>query len=1537
MNPLNYLRRVAVTIFAMACLAFWANAQSTWSQEYVPGEVIVKFKGESGVVMKANAKGRFTTSGKKSLDTRLSELGIETSEQLMPLTGALPSMQKAPSRKLASGRVIEKVDLSKLYCLSFDKVRSVEEMVEHLSALPEVEYAEPNYIVRALASSEEYMSDPLTTQQWSLKECNLPQLWDMPMVDNRRPVIAILDTGVEITHPDLKENIWTNEFEANGAMFADDDNNGYSDDLHGWDFIAKTAVIESGNDNNGHGTHCAGIAAARGNNGIGIVGANPDAYIMVVRVLDDMGQGDIATTIKGIDYALASGADILSMSFGREGYPSMTEERALLNASFDAVCCAAAGNDGKDINGGTVDEPTLFSPAAIETVIGVMASNPEHQRAGFSNYDSDGAFFSKYPSFYNYDVMVPGQGILSTFLGGTYSIKNGTSMACPFIAGTISRILQVGGYQKIRDYGFHGDLSMSRKDGTEVFDALRVLEFDETTRGAELVFSQLIIDDKEFGNGDSRLDAGEIVDIYPVLKSLWGPVNADLTISCELDVNMLPGCCEFIENNVDFGWHLNTRGSATSKNPIRLKIGDKVNNLYNLKLRFFAKSELGHNTNIDASFDISNIVRIGGLIDEDMVLYPDKSYLIDNRIDVIDGAFFKVMPGTTLLFDETNPASRSEIRASNGGRIELIGAKDSLITIKVLYAGSGFRNSHGIKPDDDRSSLKMEYVNFELENSRGSFEVNNGQLHQRKHIIVDLSGTDKGSNISGLYINYINIHNYQGIPGGLFHNYVPDWLLKYDTFNNGDVKNINYGNFIALNFQNTQLKYKSERPSYFGSNREDIIRGHIFDSLHPTQPTIGIGKYDLSNRFSRPISAAHGIVWKVLVDDIEVGDDFENLPPLGVGKHKVEVYFSKPMDRLYTPEISMGLERPFTQTVIGEDGSWRSEEMPTQRFINLAELSTDDDNVHINYWGDSEYEIVAPHESNGGTGLPGTGTIQASFDNLNAYIEMGEECDAFEMGGRPIWKRLVLRPNEEFIIERARWEETGSYVDNWSSSDETVANVSRTSDGKVKITTKNVGASDICWTYQNGSSESPELLHTINLVVETNPEPQIILPCSKIDAGTGHLTYLSSLVYYGNSVDVYTAYITLDGKENIDGVNRIRVSSARDNDGFEIPQECYRFDVMVQASGSFSSGFMAETGPGKVLLNWEEDNLELDDFLGYNMYRYTTHKDETGKVLSSDTIRINRQLITEKTYVDYDVEPNTTYYYYYKKMRTDFSEHAASKVVAATPRSVGKGDANASGNVDVADVVTEVNYMVGRDPKPFIFDAADVNDDAEVDILDVVGTVNIIMAPAGQSYDVAVQSVATYTVEDGVLYVDSPVELAGMQAELSGNRATTTISVLQALRGMENTGEWVSDEAYRFLAFSLSGRTLGAGRHALLEIGSANIDELILVDAAGNRIMAIKGTHSGISSVVLQQMKTPTPNPFVDVIDVPVLIGTDGDHAVELSLVDLSGAKVFSHNTTLGFGEHKVRINAGSLQSGFYLLTLTVDGAAVQTHKVIKK
>lgn len=1318
--------------------------------EYVPGEVIVKFKNESGVVMKANAKGGFATSSQTSLDTRLNNLGIKATEQLMPLTGALPKNKKAPQHRLPNGRVIEKVDLSKLYCLRFDNGSSVEEMVKQLSAMPEVEYAEPNMIVRTCAFETNYSSDPLYSQQWAINAVNLPQLWAMPATDKKRPVIAILDTGVDITHPDLKDNIWTNDLEANGAEFADDDNNGYYDDLHGWDFVKNEAIINSGNDLNGHGTHCAGIAAACGNNGIGVVGANPDALIMPIRVLNARGEGDVATIIRGVDYAASAGADVLSMSYGGYGLPGRAEEEAVQNASFGAICVAAAGNDACSIYDIIpLHGPAISSPAGFECVIGVMSSGLDDSRSDFSNYDPDGPFYSTYSGFYNYDIAAPGEGIVSTFPGGGYKELSGTSMSTPLVAGAISRMLQVGGYDKVKEYGLLGDVAMSRKDGTEVFDASKTLNYDESNREIAIAFSSIEVDDRDLGDGDESFDAGETIDLYPVIRSVWGQVDDDMILSCSFPDNSVKNACTFITNDVEFGYHLNSRGSSKSKSPIRIQVNDSVYDGYNLRLIITAKTKDRELYSQEVSFPVRNKVEIGGVVEDTLILYPNKSYLLSRSLIVAETGKLIVNPGVTITLDKGSDSEMS---------IKSLPDKEE----KYIYFQGTSENPihiHSIGPDVSDliiTNASLKYVQFENISVIPSFKTEfehcwfkNTKFSARRAMYHDIRMVNcnfLNAKLDDLYgletLKNSNIsYSSEAGDGVFFYNGV---FFYY--------ANISTSNLISCTARIDEIGiHHDEFPNYWGSAKENIARENIFDIEHPTNPW-GTAKLDLSNMLKRPVAAAPGIVWKVCVNERDAQDEYDDVLPLGVGKHKFEVYFNRKMRHDFTPRITMGLQEPYTQTNINEEGSWKT------------------------------------------------------------------------------------------------------------------------------------------------------------IVVE------------------------------GDSIDVYTAYLTLTGSDALDGKNRISVEGAKDYDYFEIPTENTRFNVMVQAAGSMSTGFMAETGVGKVKLTWENPEENFNDMLGYNVYRYTMSRDEeTGKSVPNDTIKINERLLDAEEYTDYDIVPGTTYYYYYRVMRTNFEENSPSKVVSATPRAAGKGDANASGNTDVADVVTEVNYMVGRDPKPFIFDAADVNSDEEVDILDVVGTVNIIMAPAGAPGTTSVMSVATYTIENGILYVDCPVEIAGVQAELNGTRGVTEISALPALNGMENTADWISDDAYRFIAFSLSGKTLGTGRHALLSIDDAELSDLILVDAAGNRIMAIDGSVSGIGTVVLSQMKNPTPNPFTDVINVPVVIGAEGQHDVELSMHSLSGAKMLSSHATLGYGQHNITLDGGKLPQGFYMLTLTVDGMAVQTHKVIKK
>lgn len=462
------------------------------------------------------------------------------------------------------------------------------------------------------------------------------------------------------------------------------------------------------------------------------------------------------------------------------------------------------------------------------------------------------------------------------------------------------------------------------------------------------------------------------------------------------------------------------------------------------------------------------------------------------------------------------------------------------------------------------------------------------------------------------------------------------------------------GGYYLIRWEAQQPAISKIRGNYLGSGRESNVRPYIYD----IEKNYGFGYIDLSEIPTRPYAETHGIVWKILVDGIDTQDEFELLPPIGVGQHRCDVYFNRPMDVSIAPNVSFGVRPPFTQHQVIENGSW--------------------------------------------------------------------------------------------------------------SADSTF----------------------------------------------------------------------------------YTAYFTIDAKTLSDGLNTFKVYGAEDNEHFEIPEENYRFNMEIAATGSMSTGLMAEAGLGKVTLYWETDEEDFDDLLGYDIYRWTTdtiwynrHMEDSCSCyvydFKFDTICINSALIDaqDTTFVDYDVIPGKDYYYIIRQMTTSLSSYDISNPVTARPLTAIKGDANGSMSVDVADIITEANYITLQNPQPFIFEAADVNSDNKVDVIDIVGTVNIILHPQANTNAIT-NSPAYYYVQNGILYVETDVVLGGVQLSLNGD-SDEAVTPLDALNGFEKIGLWQTDEDYLFLAYSMSGKTLGVGTHALLQIGDADITSLILSDAQGHNVEAI--------------------------------------------------------------------------------------------------
>ena len=313
-------------------------------------------------------------------------------------------------------------DLDRIYRVKVDTGAgvAVEQVLAAYLSRADVEYAELNPVIAICATPD----DPAYGFQWSLPRIHAAEAWDTCRGSNE-VVVAIIDTGVDYNHRDLQGNLWVNEAELSGETGVDDDGNGYIDDLHGYNFADDTSDPM---DDHGHGTHCAGIVAAVGDNGLDIAGICWSARVMGIKILDADGEGDAADAVPAIYYAVASGADIISGSWGGEESSSVLKEAIAYAHRRGVLVVAAAGNLGSN---------APYYPAAYPEVLSVAATDSSDEKWYLSNYGSW------------VDLAAPGYSIPSLRRGSTRSITatsvtarmSGTSMAAPHVSGACALLL----------------------------------------------------------------------------------------------------------------------------------------------------------------------------------------------------------------------------------------------------------------------------------------------------------------------------------------------------------------------------------------------------------------------------------------------------------------------------------------------------------------------------------------------------------------------------------------------------------------------------------------------------------------------------------------------------------------------------------------------------------------------------------------------------------------------------------------------------------------------------------------------------------------------------------------------------------------------------------------------------------------------------------------------------------------------------------------------------------------------------------------
>ena len=499
---------------------------------YLPGRLLVNFDHHPDIVGSDDA---VILTDNPALNEALADCQVQ---DIKPL---IPAWQENKQKN-------NPIDLSTLYICYFPSEIEVLDNVAVISQVPGVVFAEPDFLMPLARTPD----DPSFASQWHLNRIQCENAWDA-FEDNSEIIVAVVDTGTEWFHPDLTDNIWVNpgeDLDGDGVVYeydvmpgeideydqTDNDGNNYVDDFIGWDFIDNVMGCHENEDcddqdndmrdYDGHGTHCAGIASAVTDNGVGIASAAWNAKIMGLRAAyhttDGGGAFPQSATANAIYYAVDNGAHIISMSFGGGG--GNTIRNACTYAWNEGLVTIKAG--GNEDTSTPPDETTY-----AEGIINVAATNSNDNKASFSNY---GTWIN---------VSAPGDNILSTIPNGGYTNYGGTSMACPLTASVAAFIWAVNPdftNEEVRHHLLHtvdyiDDINpeYAGQLGTGRINAYKAVYGILT---AVLTMGDIHLhDDVDGGNGDLRLMPGESAGVWTELTNSWiNPAsNASITLATD--------------------------------------------------------------------------------------------------------------------------------------------------------------------------------------------------------------------------------------------------------------------------------------------------------------------------------------------------------------------------------------------------------------------------------------------------------------------------------------------------------------------------------------------------------------------------------------------------------------------------------------------------------------------------------------------------------------------------------------------------------------------------------------------------------------------------------------------------------------------------------------------------------------------------------------------------------------------------------------------------------------------------------------------
>ena len=1168
-----------------------------------------------------------------------------------------------------------------------------------------VEIAEPVYKYYTSEESVPSAEDNKGMEkQWYLKDQKLESVWGNEKYGNTAGegvVVAVIDTGVDYNHEDLQDNIWTNSAEVSGTTGADDDNNGYVDDVHGINLIDPN---ETPMDDHGHGTHVAGIIAMENNN-VGGVGIAYKSKIMPIKAGGSDGTFYSSDIAKGIEYAYKNGADVINMSFGSYAHSALIEN-ALQDAFNSCVLVAAAGNDRIPTADCPLGGQNMY-PASYSYVIGVMAYDENNKFASFSNWD--------YVPNANaeYEVVAPGVSVYSTLPNGRYASWNGTSMAAPMVSAEAA-ILR----SSLKDKDTYssryimGQLVGATEDTITYYneDVKKTYNYKKLSLTASLtnkpkpnlnVYEVYAFDSEDISkanNGDGIIQPGETIDLAIGLRNQWGAAK-DVTITVNATTNGMDNqYVEFISDNevaIDeigsFGTQNNGFIYNDSKtvigveHPIRVKIKENAPNDLNIKfnINYRAKNGLDEKdgtvyTQLEDTAYTIHIVKgtiLSGKITENTTLTSDNYYIVKNSLLIPKGVTVNVEPGTKIQFwasDQYSVYGDNYIAyISVEGNMYFNGTESQPID---LFPGKDYEAYRVQVEKSGNGTVDMNYVNITnpyIDISSGSHlncTQDYDEVYYREMRNGEISTESDSSFVKGNYIEKSKMSN-----------------LRNKSYFNGfrDVD----GRYNTVLFDNCNVRYNSE--GY--TNSTFLINMAKFDNHN----SISVMKISGDSYYIQECTAVSKIRKlngkKYVVYEI-------NNSYFGGEDHisSMNSYFAtnKALVKNGGHIGTVGKSEESTKLLMSLYKDVREENSGELKLING--FYYDKDTKEIKSLGETEIKGSGPSQYNpiGGYIVSTTdyyeGNIDFSYKSNNYLAEYPEDVDDETILNPNMDPTYVgITENTKFknnaILNRltctdtSQWMKVIAGTDNkmlymatdnyWGTTDENLIQKQL-----VDFDTNTNYADIITSPYLDKPSEETYPCVSDIYITDKNGD--------KVDT-VGNGTYdvhvlfnrdmdknTDPMVSYGPD-DPYTDY-TLKGQWNSSRewvgkmpikvlINqghqyfRVKDAVAADDHWLTTGTDWGRFEFDVTASGAEALTLQSEGRVGSIYLNWTQD--EYDTMAGFNIYRSETGEEGSFKKINSSILSSE-----EKEYEDKKVEAGKKYYYYFTVVDTAMSESRPSNI-----------------------------------------------------------------------------------------------------------------------------------------------------------------------------------------------------------------------------------------------------------------------------------